>query len=145
MAKWTWKSDEVCMAEQDVDVNKWSSKLERIRRAWRKEWNLVYEKRTSVFCPWIPPCPSTERCFGLFFAQCPILYINFMCKAWTHFLTTHLTYLAWCINMIQSTVSRTGSQSTLSTQARKLTILISMDCRVHLEEKCLSFLLDPDA
>lgn len=31
MAKWTWKSDEVCMADQDVDVNKWSSKLERIR------------------------------------------------------------------------------------------------------------------
>lgn len=33
MAKWMWKNDEVCKVEQDVGVNKWSSELERIRRA----------------------------------------------------------------------------------------------------------------
>lgn len=40
MAKWAWKNDEVAMVEQDVEMSKTPSKLERTSRAGRREVEL---------------------------------------------------------------------------------------------------------
>lgn len=41
MAKWAWKNDEVAMVEQDVEMSKMPSKLERTSRAGRRGVELV--------------------------------------------------------------------------------------------------------
>lgn len=66
MAEWAWKNDEASMVEQDVEMNKMPSKLERTNRAVRRGQDMVCEGRTYEYGFHLILQPKVDLYFSLY-------------------------------------------------------------------------------